>query len=55
MKSNEQNKHNRKRLIDTENILTAVRREGVWGLGDKGAGIKKKKTLIDSENSMVNT
>ena len=37
------NKQNKNRLIDTENALTAVRRDKVGGLGEKGKGIKQKK------------
>ena len=52
---NKINKQNRNRLIDTENRLTAVRREGLEGLCEKGKDIKKKKTLIDTDNSLVIT
>ena len=38
---NKTNKQNRNRLMDTENRLTAIRREVGWGLGEKGEGIKK--------------
>ena len=42
---------------DTENILTAVRGEGLGELGDKGEEIKENKqiTTTDSDNSMVIT
>ena len=40
---NKINTQNRNRLIDTENKLTAVRGEGIGGLGDKGKGMKQKK------------
>ena len=33
----------RNRLIETENRLTAVRGEGVRGLGEKGKGLSKEK------------
>ena len=36
------NKQNRKRLIDTENRLTAVSVEGVWGLGENLEVIKPR-------------
>ena len=35
------NKQNGNILIDTEDRLTAVRGEGVWGLSDKGDWIKQ--------------
>ena len=47
MESNEQNKQNRNRFIDTENRRTAVREEGDGGMGEKGEGMKpthNKKT-----------
>ena len=34
-------------IDDTENRLTAVRGEGVWDLGEKVKGLRKKKILID--------
>ena len=37
-------KQNQIRLIDTENRLTAVRREGMVGRAEKSKGIKGKKT-----------
>ena len=41
--SNEQNKlTNRNTLIDTENRLTAVRRQGVEELGEKGKGSRQE-------------
>ena len=43
------NKQNRNRLIDRENKLTAVRGEGVGGLGEK------KQTNSDTDNSTVIT
>ena len=48
---NEINKQKRNGFIHTANRLTAVREEGVEGLGEKGEGIKK--ILIDTDNSMV--
>ena len=50
-------KYSRNRLIVTENRLTAIRGEVGWGAGQKSEEIKqrKKKTLIDRENSMVIT
>ena len=49
------NKQNRNRVTDTKNRLTAVGMEAVWELGGKGEGIKRNKTLIDTDNSMTNT
>ena len=48
MKCNEQNKltKSRNRLIDTENRLTAVRGEGVGGMGGKVEGIEQKKKIL---------
>ena len=39
-------KQNRNRLIDSENILTVARWEGVEGMGEKGEGIKKYKLVV---------
>ena len=50
---NKINKQKRNGFIHTANRLTAVRKEGVEGLGEKGEGIKKN--LIDADNSMVIT
>ena len=49
---NKINKQNRNRFIDTENRLTAVRREEGWGLGEKGEGTKQRKK-IDTDNSIM--
>ena len=43
---NKINKQNRNRLIDTENRLTAVRGEGVGGLGEKVKGLSQKTATI---------
>ena len=40
------NKWDGNRLIDTENKLMVARREGVGGMGEKGAGIKKYKLVV---------
>lgn len=40
---NKINKYIRKRFIDTDNKLTSVKRNGCWGLGENGKGIKHKK------------
>ena len=55
MKSDEQNKHNRNRLTDTENRLPFAWGEGPGGLGEIGEKIKWKnieKKLIDTDNSL---
>ena len=41
--------------MDTENRLTAVRGDGLGGLGEKSEGIKqrKKERLKDTDNSLV--
>ena len=41
--TNKTKKQNRNRFIDKENRLTAVSGAGVWGLGQKGEGIKQKE------------
>ena len=46
------NQQTRQIHLQRQNRLTAVKR-GVGGLGEKGEGIKqRKKTLIDTDNSM---
>ena len=42
---NKINKQNRNRLTNTQNRLTAVRREGGYGLSEKGEGIKQHKLV----------
>ena len=47
MESKEQNKQiNKKKLIDTENILMVVRWEGGWGMSENGEGIKNYKLVV---------
>ena len=43
---NKINKHNRKRLTDTENFSTVARWEEVGRMGEKGEGIKKYKLVV---------
>ena len=43
---NKVNKWNRNTLIDTEDKLIVARWEGIWGLGEKGEGIKEYKLAI---------
>ena len=40
------NTQNRNRLKDTENKLMVVGWEEGWGLGEKGAGVKKYKLAV---------
>ena len=40
------NKQNRNRLIDKENILTVTRWEGLGEMGEKGDGINKYKLVV---------
>lgn len=40
------NKLNRKKLIDTENMLVVAGWEGSWGMGEKGEGIQKYKLAV---------
>ena len=40
------NKQIRNRLLDTENKLMIARWERVWGLSEKGEGIKKYKLIV---------
>lgn len=47
------NKQNRKRIVDTENILMVARWEGPWETGKKDEGIKKYK-LLQSSHGDVN-
>ena len=42
-------KENRNSLIDTENILTVARWEGIGGDGEKGKGIKKYKLVVTEQ------
>ena len=44
------NKQKRYRLIDTENILTVARWEGVGEMGVKGEGIKKHKLEVTEQS-----
>ena len=57
MESNEQNILINKIETDSsiKKRLTTVRGEGYFGAGEKVEGIKKKKELIDTDNSMVIT
>ena len=52
---NKINKQNRKRLMDTENRLTAVKGEGVGGHGEKGKGIKHTQTTHRARQHIVTT
>ena len=54
METNEQNKQDRNRLIDTENGLIACEREEELGPGWKGEGIKQQ-TNSYTDNIMVIT
>ena len=59
MTSNEQNKQNRNKLIDTENMLTAIRGEGarvkkVKGLAKKDTHRKTQYNDYKRDGGMVN-
>ena len=46
---------NKRRLMDTEDRLTAVGGEGARGWAKKVKGLSKEKNLIDTDNSVVIT
>ena len=43
---NTTNKQNRNRLANTENRLMVARGERGWGLGEKGEGIEKYRSVV---------
>ena len=47
---NKINKHNGNRLIDTENTLVSDSGEGVGGLGEKGEGIGKCRSVVTEQS-----
>ena len=55
MENTEQNKQAKYNIIDIENRLGVVRGEGGWRLGEKGEGIMWKKTLINTDKSIMIT
>ena len=55
MESNELNKQNRNRLIDTENRLALLKGRGLEGLGEKCEGSKQTKNLADTDTNTVIT
>ena len=46
VRSKKQNKQNRNRLIDTENIWQLSDGRGFGGMGEKGEGIKKYRLVV---------
>ena len=42
-------------LTDTENILTVARREGGWGMSEKGKGLRRKIGCYGSVLGMERT